>query len=115
MIAKELRNPALRTKFQVGDVVRLPDLVWQKFAKPHKMGLPVLKNVSGKVTHVGDRIIEKPKPNSLAVNRLCRFAVVIDTSHVGVIVIWEEWMLEKVSVTSTLESDMRAVKGESNG
>lgn len=98
MTAKALRNPQLRTKFGVGDTVKLPTEVWQKFATPHRMEFPDHKQVHGVVTEVGDRIIERAKPNGGGVNRLCRFAVVLDSPQIGKAVVWEEWMLDRMVI-----------------
>lgn len=91
MIAKVLRNPALRTKFKVGDVVRLPRSVWTRLTNK-MMNIPVAEQI---LTEVGDRIVEHGK------NRLCRFAIVTGAGTSSLMsqkVIWEEWMLERIEV-----------------
>lgn len=98
MIPKTLRNPALRTKFKVGDTVQLPKSVWQHFVTPVQMRFPKLPTVTGVVKEVGDRMIETEKPNGGGVNRHCRFAVVLDSRQIHEVTVWEEWMLEKVNV-----------------
>lgn len=91
MTAKALRNPALRTKFNVGDTVHLPRSVWTKLTNK-MINLPRVEQV---VAEVGDRIIEHGK------NRLCRFAIVTGpgtTAHMSGRTVWEEWMLERIEV-----------------
>lgn len=110
MTAKALRNPALRTKFNVGDTVKLPTEVWQKFASPMRMRYPDHKNVHGVVKEVGDRIIENRKPNGGGVNRHCKFSVVIDSPQVGEIVVWEEWMLDRMVIMFYAENPKEPTK-----
>lgn len=89
MTAKTLRNPALRTKFKVGDTFKFPKDVWTKLTKK-MINLP---SVGGTVIDVGDQIIQHGK------NRLCRFTVTFRTDHellFGDLVIWEEWMLDRL-------------------
>jgi len=62
MTAKVLRNPALRTKFKVGDVVHIPRSVWPRLTNK-MINLPRVEQV---VTEVGDRIIEHGKNGFLA-------------------------------------------------
>lgn len=91
MTAKTLRNPALRTKFKVGDTVHIPRSVWLHLMAK-LINLPRVEQV---VSEVGDRIIEHGK------NRLCRFAIATGegtTTAMKDRVIWEEWMLEKIEV-----------------
>lgn len=87
MIAKTLRNPALRTKFKVGETYVFPRDVWTRLTRKTVN----LEAVSGEVTAVGDKMIRLGK------NRSCRFAVTFKTNHstlFGDLVVWEEWMLE---------------------
>lgn len=96
MIAKTLRNPALRTKFKVGEIVKIPKDVWQHFVAPVRMATPDLGQVHGVVKDVSDRIIETKKPNGKGVNRHCKFAISMDSPQIGEVVVWEEWMLERL-------------------
>ncbi|MGV0949292.1 MAG: hypothetical protein ACOYB3_01375 [Azonexus sp.] len=98
MTAKTLRNPALRTKFNVGDTVKLPTEVWQHFVSPMRMARPKLPQVHGVVKEVSDRIIMNKKPNGNGVNRHCRFSVVMDSPQLGEVVVWDEWMLERLVI-----------------
>lgn len=86
MTAKALRNPALRTKFKVGDVAKFPKEVWSKLTPKMVMHT----HVSGTVLAIGDKIIERGK------NKLCRFAVILDSPELGKVEVWEEWMLDKL-------------------
>ena len=89
MIAKTLKNPALRDKFKVGDIVRLPRVMWSRITDQQ----PPSFSISRIVMEVGDAMITHGK------NRLCRFAIVLgDGSLITGPVVWEEWMLEKIEV-----------------
>lgn len=93
MTAKTLKNPALREKFHVGDIVHLPREVWTKCTNK-MVNLPRVEHI---VMIVGDRIIHYGK------NHLCRFAIELgegtSSSFKGAVV-WEEWMLEKIVILS---------------
>lgn len=98
MTARLLRDPQLRTKFSVGDIVKFPPEVWSKYIAPKLMCPPEVKRIDGVVTEVGDRIIELKKPGGKGVNRSCRFAVVLNSPQLGEIVVWEEWMLDRLFI-----------------
>jgi hypothetical protein len=115
MTAKALRNPQLRTKFSVGDMVKLPTEVWQKFVSPVRMRYPDLKKVHGVVKETGDRIIERKKPNGGGVNRSCRFAVILDSPQLGEIVVWEEWMLDHMVIMFYAQKEIEAKEGAGPG
>ena len=93
MTAKTLKNPALREKFHVGDIVQLPRQP-ELMVPPHRQPPARPEHI---VMAVGDRIIQHGK------NRLCRFAIELgegtSSSFKGA-VIWEEWMLEKIVIIS---------------
>lgn len=98
MTAKTLKNPALREKFHVGDIVRLPrqpELMVPSHLQPPARPEHI-------VMEVGDRMIQHGK------NRLCRFSIVLgdgtSSSFKGA-VLWEEWMLEKIEILSKAGAD----------
>jgi hypothetical protein len=105
MEAKKLRNPELLTKFKVGDRVKLPAQVWQRLTS--KLAYPPVSTVAADVAEVGPQVIEHGK------NRLCRFGIRLLNATSVVAedkIVWEEWMLTKIEIISTMESDMRAIK-----
>lgn len=104
MIAKALKNPALREKFHVGGIVRLPHQ--RELMVPAHLQPPA--RPEHVVTGVGDKIIEHGK------NRLCRFGVTLGpgtSPQFNGAVIWEEWMLEKIEVLTgdAIMYELRAV------
>lgn len=91
MPAKVLKNPKLREKFKVGQTVHLPREVWTRLTSK----MVNLRKVEHRVESVGDTVVNRPQ------KKLCRFAMTLGegtTAHMRGIVIWEEWMLEKISV-----------------
>ena len=91
MTAKALRNSLLRTKFKVGDMVTLPRTIWSRLTSK----MINFDRVEVEVAEVGDTIIEHGK------NRLCRFAIKLGhgtTSLFSDKVVWEEWMLDRITV-----------------
>ena len=91
MTAKGLKDPALRSKFRVGDRVVLPREVWHKLTVK-ACNLPRVEHV---VASAGDTIVQHGK------NRLCRFAITLGegtTTLMTQTVIWEEWMLQRITV-----------------
>ncbi len=110
MTAKALRNPALRTKFKVGDLVFVPRNVWCQLSSK----MINISRVEVEVTEVGDRIIKNGK------NRRCRFGIKLghgSTSFFSGVIVWEEWMLERITVLikaqpkeSTAEGALAAMK-----
>ena len=92
MIAKALQNPKLRTKFKVGNRVKLLRSVWTKLTDK-MVNLPSVEYV---VTRVGDSIILTPGKK-----RRCRFSITLGAGTTDLFtgqIIWEEWMLEKIEV-----------------
>ncbi len=91
MKSKALKNESLRTKFTVGARVHLPRNVWTRCTSKlinHSL-------VEHEVVEVGDRVIEHHG------NKLCRFAIVLGKGSTVMfegLAIWEEWMLEKITV-----------------
>jgi hypothetical protein len=108
MIAKALKNPALREKFHVGDIVRLPRQIWGNFTS--KLSPISLIKLDHKVVEAGDRVIEHGK------NRLCRFAIVLGEGTTALFngqVIWEEWMLEKIeNLSKPVTVETCAIEGD---
>jgi len=105
MTPKVLRNPALRTKFQVGGWVHLPRNVWGRLTSK-MINLP---RVEHQIESVGPTIITNGK------NRLCRFAITLGSGTTNMMkgkVIWEEWMLEQIRPVekSPSEGDCRILK-----
>jgi len=83
---KTLKNPELRTKFEVGQIVDIPRRV--AYAHSAKLGV-LLRPVLGRVAYVGPRQVGKHY----------RFAV--DISYLrGVMEVWEEWQLETIHMAS---------------
>lgn len=80
--AKTLKNPELRTKFTVGQIVDIPRRV--AYRHTSKMGV-LMRPVLGRVVSLGDRQVGKHY----------RFAV--DIRYIwGVMEVWEEWQLEMI-------------------
>ena len=80
--AKILKNPELRTKFTVGQIVNIPTRI--AYRHTSKMGV-LQRPVLGRVISLGDRQVDKHY----------RFAV--DIRYIwGVMEVWEEWQLESI-------------------
>ena len=105
MTAKALRNPALRTKFKVGDMVTLPRTVWSRLISK----MINFDRVDVEVSEVGDTIIEHGK------NRLCRFAIKLGHGTNSLFsgkVVWEEWILDRITVLFKASPKLSTADGE---
>lgn len=81
-VAKTMKNPELRSKFSVGQIVNIPT----RIAYRHTSKLGVLRRpVLGRVVSMGDRQVDKHY----------RFAVDIRWVR-GVMEVWEEWQMEDI-------------------
>lgn len=83
---KNLKNPELRTKFTVGQIVDIP----RRIAHRHTPKLTVLPRPTlGRVVGIGDRQVDKHY----------RFAIDVRWAR-GSMVVWEEWQLEALETAN---------------
>ena len=81
-----MRNQALRTKFRVGQIVVIPRLIAERFTV--KLA-PLPEKITGIIVAVEDRFVGR------------HYRLVVDIQMretVRQIEVWEEWMLERITV-----------------